>query len=358
MNSIVVLGSTGSIGVNTLKIAKRFGIEIEALVANNNTELLNKQIKEFAPKYVAIANAQKKDAVAFNSPYLGSEGIIELLHQSSSTTVVNALVGYSGVDPTLECMSLGKKVALANKESLVVAGKFLDMKMIHPIDSEHFGLWYLLGDKALSKLYITASGGALRDWSPKEIEKATVKEVLRHPNWSMGQKITVDSATMVNKLFETLEARWLFDTTNIDAYIEKKSIVHALVEFQDGSTTAHLADTDMALPISYALNQQHTQPILQPIDLLAMGSLSFEKIDTQKYPLWRSKEYLLSNTDMGIVLNAANDLLVARFLANEISFGTITQEVERALTKFDGLCVDEVTHIRVVHKQVQDFLLT
>ena len=358
MNSIVVLGSTGSIGVNTLKIAKRFGIEIEALVANNNTELLNKQIKEFAPKYVAIANAQKKDAVAFDDPYLGSEGILELLHQSSSTTVVNALVGYSGVDPTLACMGLGKKVALANKESLVVAGKFLDMKMIHPIDSEHFGLWYLLGDKALSKLYITASGGALRDWSPKEIEKATVKEVLRHPNWSMGQKITVDSATMVNKLFETVEARWLFDTTNIDAYIEKKSIVHALVEFIDGSTTAHLAGVDMCLPISYALNHNHKEPILKPIDLLALGSLSFEKIDTQKYPLWSYKEYLLNNCDMGVVLNGANDLLVQQFLNGQISFGTIHQQIEKALQKFDGCNIKEVSQIQEVHRQVQDFLLT
>lgn len=358
MESIVVLGSTGSIGVNALKIAKRFGIRVEALVANKNTDLLNAQIKEFKPKYVAIGDESKKDKVAFDNLYCGEKGILELLEKSSSKTVVNALVGYSGVMPSLKSQALGKKLALANKESLVVAGKFLNTASIRPIDSEHFGLWYLGSEKKIAKMYITASGGALRDWGVDAIKNATVQDVLKHPNWSMGQKITVDSATMANKLFEILEVKWLFDFDNIDAYIEEKSIVHALVEFIDGSTTAHFAGVDMQLPIAYALGEKVDETILPPVDLLKIGSLGFKQIDRKKYPLWELKDYLLKNPDMGIVVNAANDLAVERFLANKIGFNDISRYVFDAVERFEGFKLESIEQIQVQNNRIRNFLLT
>lgn len=357
MKSIAVLGATGSIGVNTLKIAKRFGIEVEALVAYSNTMLLNKQIAEFKPKYVCIGDASKAKDLDFTNPFIGQEGILELLQKIQSDTVVNALVGYSGVMPSIHAQKLGKKLALANKESLVVAGKFLDKANIYPIDSEHFGLWYLQTQKPVQKLYITASGGALRDWDSAEIAQATVADVLQHPNWSMGQKITVDSATMVNKLFELLEAKWLFKTENVDALIEKKSMVHALVEFIDGSTTAHIADVDMQLPIAYALMQRVQQQILKPIDLVAMGTLQFEKIDTKRYPLWELKQKLLQNPDLGLVLNAANDLAVSQFLQNKISYAQISQTIFSAIEHFCEIRLDCIEDIEKQNSAVRQYLM-
>ena len=268
---IVILGSTGSIGVNTLHIASRFNIQIEALVAGDNISLLNEQIKLYKPKFVGIKESNKKHLVNHQNIFCGEEEMLDMLGLCESKTVVNALVGYAGLMPTLRSIELGKKVALANKESLVVAGHLIDISKIMPIDSEHFGLWYLAQNKKFNKLYITASGGAFRDWDIDKIRHASLKDALNHPNWSMGDKITIDSATMTNKLFELLEAAWLFNTINIDAVLEKKSIVHALVEFADGSTTAHLADVDMKLPIAFALLGEVNNEILKPIDLLSMG---------------------------------------------------------------------------------------
>jgi 1-deoxy-D-xylulose-5-phosphate reductoisomerase len=295
MNSIALLGSTGSIGVNTLIVAKRYNIEIEALVAGNNIDLLNEQIKEHHPKIVAIANEADRHKVDHSNVLCGNDGILKLIEESNSTTIVNALVGYAGLAPTLKATSLGKRVALANKESLVVAGEFIDMSLITPIDSEHFGLWYLMNERPVSKLYITASGGAFRDWELEKMKDATFSDALNHPNWSMGNKITIDSATMTNKLFELLEAKWLFNTSNIDAMIEKKSIIHALAEFTDGSTTAHFAGVDMKLPIAFALKGEVSDAILEPTDLLSIGTLEFLPIEAERYPIWNIKEHILNN---------------------------------------------------------------
>ena len=199
---MILLGSTGSIGVNTLEIARRFNIKIEALAAGENFELLNKQISKFNPKYVVVKNEKIAKKVKFDSVKWGEEAILEVIEKSNSSLVVNALVGEAGLKPTLKAQECNKKISLANKESLVIAGKFIDTSKITPIDSEHFGLWYLLNDKKnFKKLYITASGGALRDWPIEKIENAKIEDVLNHPNWSMGQKITIDSANLVNKLF-------------------------------------------------------------------------------------------------------------------------------------------------------------
>jgi len=356
MNSIVLLGSTGSIGVNTLIIAKRYGIEIEALVAGQNIDLLNKQIAKYNPKFVSIANCKDRDRVNHSKVFCGESGILELLEQSKSPTVVNALVGYAGLAPTIRAIELGRKVALANKESLVVAGEFIDISKIFPIDSEHFGLWYLMNSRPISKLYITASGGAFRDWDIKDMHNAKFSDALKHPNWSMGNKITIDSATMTNKLFELLEAKWLFGTTNIDAYIEKKSIIHALVEFVDGSTTAHFAGVDMKLPIAFALKERVEDAILPPVDLLKMGSVEFLPIKADRYPIWEIKEHILANPHLGVVVNASNEEAIKRFEKDECNFFEMSKIILDAYKKFENIKARDIDEIIEIDKEVREYV--
>ena len=356
MSSIVLLGSTGSIGVNTLIIAKRYNLTIEALVAGNNIDLLNKQIKEHQPKIVAIAH--EVDRAKVNHPHVlcGAEGILELIEMSKSNTIVNALVGYAGLAPTLKATNLGKRVALANKESLVVAGEFIDMSLITPIDSEHFGLWYLMNERPVSKLYITASGGAFRDWELEKMKDATFSDALKHPNWSMGNKITIDSATMTNKLFELLEAKWLFDTSNIDAVIEKKSIIHALAEFKDGSTTAHFAGVDMKLPIAFALKGEVEEAILPPTDLLAMGAVEFLPIEAERYPIWNIKEHILNNPHLGVVVNAANEEAIKAFQEEKCSFFGMSEMILDTYEKFADVKASNIDEIVEIDKEVRKYV--
>ncbi len=355
-NSIVILGSTGSIGVNTLLIASKYNIKVEALVAGSNIELLNQQIKIYKPKFVAIANRQDISRVNHDKIFYGDSGIIDLIEASKSSTVVNALVGYIGLAPTLKSIALNKKVALANKESLVVAGEFIDMSKITPIDSEHFGLWYLMNDKPVDKLYITASGGAFRDWDIKEMRNASFKEALAHPNWSMGNKITIDSATMTNKLFELLEAKWLFNTNNIDAVIERKSIIHALIQFKDGSTTAHYAGVDMKLPIAFALRDKVDDLILPQLDLLDIGNISFEEIKEDKYPIWEIKQHLLDNPHLGIIVNSANEEAIKLFEIGKCNFFDMSKEVLKAYKYFDNIKAKSIDDIINIDREVRCFV--
>ena len=260
-----------------------------------------------------------------------------------------------GLKPTIKALELGKDVALANKESLVVAGKFIDKSKLTPIDSEHFALWYLLNGRVINRLYITASGGAFRDWDINDIKNATFSDALKHPNWSMGNKITIDSASMVNKLFELLEARWLFDTTNVEAYIERKSMVHALIEFKDGSTTAHISKANMQLPIAYALNCDIKEPILEPVDLIALGSLEFKSIDSSRYPIWQIKQHLLNNPDMGVVLNAANEVAIKRFERGEFGFFKMVDLILKSYQKFEGTIAENLDDIYAIDAEVREF---
>ena len=353
---MIVLGSTGSIGVNTLEIAKKFNLDIEILVAGYNIELLNKQLKEFTPTTVIIASKDDINKVNHKNVRYGQEAILEVIENSKSNLVVNALVGFFGLKPTLKAISCKKKVALANKESLVVAGKFIDMSYITPIDSEHFGLWYLMDKtKKIDSLTITASGGSFRDYPLENLKNVTVKEALNHPNWSMGNKITIDSATMTNKLFELIEARWLFDTTACDAIIEPKSIIHAMVNFKDGSTTAHLAHANMQLPISYAILDEVNEQILKPINLLELENLSFKKIESSRYPIWDLKDELLNNDNLGVVLNSANEIGVEKFLKGEIGFLDISKISNNAINKFNNIKLNNINDIFEIDKEVRRY---
>jgi 1-deoxy-D-xylulose-5-phosphate reductoisomerase len=352
---VILLGSTGSIGVNALRIARRFNRNVDVLVAGNSIDLLNEQIAEFSPRFVVVAKKESVPLVKHDRVFWGEEGIIEALHSSSSRFVVNALVGFTGLRPTVEAIALGKKIALANKESLVVAGEFIDISQITPIDSEHFGLWYLLQDRKVDRMVITASGGSFRDTPLEVLEKATVEEALNHPNWSMGKKITIDSATMTNKLFELLEAKWLFDVEKLDAIIETKSIIHALIDYKDGSTTAHIAHADMKLPIAYALLDRVDEQILKPVDLTEVGSLEFRKIDAVRYPIWEIKEEILQKPHLGAVINAANEVGIEAFFAGKIGFMDISRLSIAAFKAFETWKPEILEDIFTIDKEVRKF---
>ncbi len=355
MSSLVLLGSTGSIGVSTLIIAKKFNINIEVLVCGRNIDLLNKQIQEHNPKVVVIANKEDLSSVHHSCVKYGEEAILEAIEASESKLVVNALVGFLGLRPTLKAMECDKRVALANKESLVAAGSFIDTSKIQPIDSEHFGLWYLLQERTVTKMTITASGGAFRDWPLGDLKNATLADTQKHPNWSMGQKITIDSATMVNKMFELLEARWLFGEGKYDAIIETKSLLHAMIDFKDGSTTAHFAGASMQLPIAYALDIKMDTAILPHIDLVEVGSLEFRKIDKERYPIWEIKEDLLKNPNFGVIINAANEAAIEKFIMKKIGFMDISKNILEAYEKF-RTAPKNIDELFLLDKEVRSFV--
>ncbi|MDX4061272.1 1-deoxy-D-xylulose-5-phosphate reductoisomerase [Aliarcobacter skirrowii] len=352
---MIILGSTGSIGVNTLKVAKRFNLDVEVLVAGKNIDLLNIQIKEFNPKRVVISSKDDLHRVNHHNVYFGEDAILEAIEESSSNIVVNALVGFLGLKPSLKTIECGKKLALANKESLVVAGKFIDQKNLSAIDSEHFGLWYLLQDKKIDSMTITASGGSFRDYSLEKLKNVTVKEALNHPNWNMGNKITIDSATMTNKIFELIEAAWLFNTKKIDAIIEPKSLVHAFINFKDGSTTAHLANASMQLPIAYAILGKIDSEILEPVNLLEISNLEFKKIEESRYPIWKIKNDVLNNLDLGVILNAANEVAVSKFLSNKIGFLDISKISLDAVNRFSNLKASNIDDVFLIDKEVRSY---
>ncbi|WJI98116.1 1-deoxy-D-xylulose-5-phosphate reductoisomerase [Helicobacter pylori] len=338
---MVVLGSTGSIGKNTLKIAKKFKVEIEALSCGKNIALINEQIKVFKPKKVAILDPNDLNALEplGAKVFVGLEGIDAMVEECVSNLVINAIVGVAGLRASFKSLQTNKKLALANKESLVSAGHLLDISQITPIDSEHFGLWALLQNKALKpkSLIISASGGAFRDTPLELIPVQNAQNALKHPNWSMGSKITIDSASMVNKLFEILETYWLFGASlKIDALIERNSIVHALVEFEDNSIIAHLASADMQLPISYAINPKlaSLSASIKPLDLYALSTIKFEPISMERYTLWRYKDLLLENPKLGVVLNASNEVAMEKFLNKEIAFGGLIKTISQALESY------------------------
>lgn len=359
--AVIILGSTGSIGIAALEIASVFSYKIEALAAGRNIALLNQQILAHRPKLVAIADERDLKQLEARGArvFVGESGICEMLEAAHSALVVNAIVGFAGLKPSLHTQYCKKTLALANKESLVAGGWLLDTKAIMPIDSEHFGLWYLRTNRAIKRLVITASGGAFRDTPIHTIKDQTKSAALRHPNWQMGQKITIDSASMMNKIFEILEAYWLFGCRDIEALIERSSSVHALIEFIDGSTTAHFALPDMRLPIAYAIDpkQASTTSIIPSMDLSQILAITFDPIDTNRYPLYELKDALLENPKLGVIVNASNEQAISHFLQDKITFGAIYELVKSALEVFAPKLpeLESYTAIATLDKEVRQW---
>lgn len=350
---IALLGSTGSIGQQTLDIMRRRGedFEVTILTSNNNWELLAAQAAEFLPDSVVVAKkehyTQLSQALSNLSikVYAGEDSLCQIVQNSEVDTVVNALVGYAGLEPSLCALEAGKKLALANKESLVVAGELVmkasreNRAPIIPVDSEHSAIFQCLVGEAspATRLILTASGGPFRTVPAEDILNASVEQALAHPRWEMGQKITIDSATMLNKGFEVIEAYWLFGMRprQIEVVIHPQCIVHSMVEFADGALKAQLGSPDMHLPIQYALSFPQRWDLPYPrFDITAAETLTFESPDTGRFPALRiAYESLERGGNSCCVLNAANEIAVQAFLDRRIAFGDIVKTIEQTLSR-------------------------
>jgi 1-deoxy-D-xylulose-5-phosphate reductoisomerase len=349
---IALLGSTGSIGTQTLEVAAahRERIEVVALAAGANLELVLQQIKQFQPRLVSVARAEDAERVREAVSSLGvevrsgPEGLCAVA-RSEADLVIGALVGSVGLEPILAALAEGRDVALANKEVLVMAGPLVLREArahgarLLPLDSEHVAIHQCLaghpGD-AVRRIWLTASGGPFRTWSPAAIRAARPEQALAHPNWSMGPKITVDSATLMNKGLEVIEARWLFDlpAERIGVLIHPESIVHSLVEYVDGSWLAQLSVPDMRISIAYVLGMPERLPVpdLRPLDLVEAGALRFEAPDPERFPALRlALEAARRGGTAPATLNAANEVAVPAFLEGRIPFTAIAETVERVL---------------------------
>lgn len=339
--NIAILGSTGSIGTQCLDVIRQHKdkFQAEVLVAGSNHELLIQQAKEFEPNMVIIANEEKYELVSNAlqdldiKVFAGEDSICHAVQISSVHLVLTAMVGFAGLKPTLKAIEAGKPIALANKETLVVAGELI-MKAVQryrvpviPVDSEHSAIFQCLNGEPidqLKKIILTASGGPFRNKSAEELKQVSLKEALNHPNWDMGPKVTIDSASLMNKGFEVIEARWLFGLPpeKIEVLIHPQSIVHSMLEFIDGSMKAQLGTTDMRLPIQYAMSwPERIQTHVPPISLAEIGRLDFQAADTNRFPnLKLAFEALKIGGNAGCVLNAANEIAVDAFLKEEIRF--------------------------------------
>lgn len=350
---LAVLGSTGSIGSQTLDVVSRDPgrYEITGLAAGTNVGLLLEQAKRWKPKVVSVATKELAEQIRIDLPpgtrvAYGEQGLIEVAAESGADFAMCALIGSVGLKSTLAAIDAGVSIGLANKETLVTAGHIVMKRAadkgvaIYPIDSEHSAIFQCLNGedrRAVKRLILTASGGSFRDRTRDELASVTVEDALKHPNWSMGAKITIDSATMVNKGLEVIEAHWLFDLPydKIEVVLHPESIVHSMVEFADTSVIAQLGNPDMRVPIQYALTYPQRQPSpASPLDLVKAGALHFREMDFARYPCLRmAYEAGRAGGTAPTVFNAANEVAVARFLKGEIPFLAIETIIERLLAK-------------------------
>ena len=351
MKKISVLGSTGSIGTQTLDVVRNHeDLCVTALAAGSNVERLMEQIEEFSPSLVCVYKEEKAKELRLRCAHLpvkvvsGMEGLIECATQPEADIVLGAIVGMIGIVPTIEAIKAGKDIALANKETLVCAGHII-MPLakecgvqILPVDSEHSAIFQVLhGEekREIHKILLTASGGPFRGRTLSELRNVTVEDALRHPNWAMGPKITIDSSTMVNKGLEVMEAKWLFDVTfdQIQVVVQPQSIIHSMVEFEDGAVLAQLGVPDMRLPIQYALYYPHRLYLPgDRLDFEKLTQITFEKPDPVNFPGLRlAYEAGRRGGTMPTVFNAANEAAVARFLHREIGYTEIAEKIEQAM---------------------------
>jgi 1-deoxy-D-xylulose-5-phosphate reductoisomerase len=353
---IAILGSTGSIGTSSLRVIEALGPEYEvvALTAHNNSEMLARQVRQYQPKFVGLTNPEKagdlRDRLGdYNGEVLtGPASLMEIAGLDEIDTVITAVVGAAGLGAVLEAAKKGKTLAIANKEPLVIAGRLLTETAkatgatILPIDSEHSAVFQALQagrPGEISRIILTASGGPFRNATPAQMENATVEQALAHPTWEMGRKVTVDSATMMNKALEVIETKWLFDvsTDKIDVLVHPESVVHSMVEFVDGSVVAVLGIPDMCVPIQYALTYpRRVRGIGERLKLGQLGKLTFEKPDRS---IFRALDLGFDVADEGgsapVVFNAANEIAVEEFLAGRIRFGMIVRAIEYCVNKHD-----------------------
>lgn len=369
MKKIAILGSTGSIGTQTLDVVREHSDELQvvALAAGSNKERLKEQIKEFHPKFVSLSDEKKaqelKEELAGEQVEVvcGMEGLIEVAGADSADVVVTAVVGMMGILPTMEAIKKGKDIALANKETLVTAGHLIIPMAkeygvsILPVDSEHSAIFQSLQGEpkaALDKILLTASGGPFRGKSAEFLETVTLEDALNHPNWSMGPKITIDSSTMVNKGLEVMEAKWLFgvDYSQIEVVIQPQSIIHSMVQYVDGAIIAQLGTPDMRVPIEYALFYPERRSLSgDRLDFSKLSQITFEKPD---YKVFRGLSLAIeagkTGGTMPTVFNAANERAVAKFLKGEIKYTDIVRSIEK--------CMD--AHKVSAHPDLEEILAT
>jgi len=349
---IAILGSTGSIGTQALDVIKQHHdkFEVVALSTNKNIELLAQQVKHFQPQYAGITDdgiAERFRTYGFaNLKVLsGKDALAEIASLPHIDIILIAVVGIAGLKPTMEAIKTGKNIALANKETLVVGGHIVVStakktgSRIIPVDSEHSAIFQCVAGcddlRLVKKIYLTASGGPFRNYDKDELKHVTIEKALKHPNWNMGKKVTIDSATLMYKGFEVIEARWLFDLSaeKIDVIIHPQSIIHSMVEYIDGSIIAQMGRPDMRLPILYALSwPERAEAVTESLDLLSIGPLTFEAPDTERFPCLRlAYQAMEIGGTMPVVLNAADEIAVEKFLNREITFTEIPMMIEQAM---------------------------
>ena len=377
IKNISILGSTGSIGRQALEVVRNLNLNVTALSANKNIKLLEEQIREFNPQLVTVsdvnaANELRKNVCDTSVKVLdGENGLYEIASYQNCDLVLNSVVGMSGLEPTLAAIRAGKNVALANKETLVVGGQLVmneakrfGVKII-PVDSEHSAIFQCMqgcnNKRQLKRLILTASGGPFFGKSLKDLENVTLEQALLHPNWNMGAKITVDSATMMNKGLEVIEAAWLFDVSvdKISVVVHKESIIHSLIEYVDNSIVAQLGVPDMKIPIQYAITYpDRVKSCVKHLDLADFGSLSFFKPDCSTFKcLQICIDAFKTGHSLPVAINSANEEAVKLFLEKKISFLQIQQLIELTAKNHKVININSIENIKAVDKSVRKFVL-
>ena len=374
MKKIAILGSTGSIGTQTLEVVRENGdLEVLGLAAGNNIKLLEEQIREFHPKLVAVWSEEKAKELRENVSDLsvkvvsGMDGLIEVATIAESEILVTAIVGMIGIRPTIEAIKAGKNIALANKETLVTAGHIImplakehDVAIL-PVDSEHSAIFQSLQGNprgALHKILLTASGGPFRGRKRDELANIQVEDALKHPNWEMGRKITIDSSTLVNKGLEVIEAKWLFDVEidQIEVVVHPQSIIHSMVEYVDGAIIAELGTPDMKLPIQYALYYPERRFLPgERVDFATLSQLTFEKPDVDTfYGLKLAMDAGKAGGSLPTVFNAANELAVSKFLERKIKYLEIPEIIETCMREHKNIASPTVEEILQTEQEVYE----
>ncbi len=376
MKKIAILGSTGSIGTQTLDIVREQGdIQVVAMAAGSNIKLLEAQMREFHPALVSVWDEKKASELRTNTKDLdikivsGMEGLLEVSVIPESEILVTAIVGMLGIRPTIAAIKARKKIALANKETLVTAGHIIiplakeyDVPIL-PVDSEHSAIFQSLqgaGDNKISKILLTASGGPFRGRKLDDLKDIQVEDALKHPNWSMGRKITIDSSTLVNKGLEVMEAKWLFDVTldQIQVVVHPQSVIHSAVEYQDGAVIAQLGTPDMRLPIQYALYYPERRNLSgKRLDLFEIANLTFEKPDTDTFRgLALAYQAMEKGGNIPTVYNAANEKAVSLFLDRKISYLEITEFIEACMENAEFIAHPDVDEILGTEAAAYEFI--